>query len=181
MKQPQAPIELVIVMGVSGCGKTTIAQALATANHWQCFDADNFHSAANKAKMDRDEPLTDADRLPWLQTLHTQILQWLQADRSTVLACSALKRSYRDLLCANNPAVRFIYLNGSYELIAERLSQRKDHFAKLGLLQSQFDALEPPTPDQAIEIDLDAYANLPSAEGIEAIVKAINAAALIKS
>ena len=155
MTQQQIPPKIVILMGVSGCGKTTIAETLANLHHWQWFDADDFHSPANKAKIERDEPLSDADRLPWLQTLHTQMQQWLQADRSTALACSALKRSYRDLLSSGNSAVKFVYLKGSYELISQRLIARKGHFAKVALLKSQFETLEEPTADEAIEIDID--------------------------
>ncbi len=159
---------IVILMGVAGSGKTTIAQALAVANQWHWVDADDFHSAANKAKMARGEPLTDADRRPWLQTLHDQIQQWLVTEQSTVLACSALKRNYRELLSANDPAVRFFYLKGSYDLIAQRLSQRQGHFANLDLLQSQFATLEEPSPDEAIPIAID--------QDVAAIVRAIEVA-----
>ena len=157
---------IVILVGVSGSGKTTIAKAVAEANHWQWFDADDFHSAANKAKISHNEPLTDLDRLPWLQTLHTQIRHWLTAKQPTVLACSALKRSYRDLLRDNNPAVRFIYLKGSYDLIANRIRSRQEHFAKVELLKSQFETLEEPSSDEATQIDID--------RDIDSIVRDIN-------
>ena len=173
MTQQQIPPKIVILMGVSGCGKTTIAETLANRHHWQWFDADDFHSPANKAKIDRDEPLSDADRLPWLQTLHTQMQQWLQADRSTALACSALKRSYRDLLSSGNSAVKFVYLKGSYELISQRLIARKGHFAKVALLKSQFETLEEPTADEAIEIDID--------RDKDEIVRSIDTALLINN
>ncbi len=149
------------------------AETLATKHHWHWFDADDFHSPASKAKMERDEPLTDADRLPWLQILHIEIQQWLQADRPTSLACSALKRSYRDLLSSGNPAVKFIYLKGSYELISQRLIDRQGHFAKVELLKSQFDTLEEPTTDEAIEIDID--------RDRDEIVRSIDTALLINS
>jgi gluconokinase len=171
LTQQQVPPKIVILMGVSGCGKTTIAETLATKHDWQWFDADDFHSPANKAKIARDEPLTDADRLPWLQILQIQIQQWLQADRSTALACSALKRSYRDLLSGGHPAVKFVYLKGSYELISQRLIDRKGHFAKVELLKSQFETLEEPSSDEAIEIDID--------RDKDEIVQAIDAALLI--
>jgi gluconokinase len=145
---------VIIILGVSGSGKSTIAKALADAHCWQYFDADDFHSDTNKAKMSRAEPLTDEDRRPWLQTLSAQIRHWLDSSQTIVLACSALKRSYRDLLRDNDPAVKFIYLKGSYELIAERLKQRKAHFAKVELLKSQFETLEAPASDEAIQIDI---------------------------
>jgi gluconokinase len=163
----QVPPKIIILMGVSGCGKTTIAATLASRHHWHWFDADDFHSPANKAKIERDEPLTDADRLPWLQTVQIQIQQWLQADRTTVLACSALKRSYRDLLSGGNPAIKFVYLKGSYELISQRLIDRKGHFAKVALLKSQFETLEEPTAGEAIEIEID--------RAKDEIVRSINA------
>lgn len=172
MTQPPAP-KIIILMGVSGCGKTTIAAALAATNRWQWFDADDFHSSANKAKIAGDEPLSDTDRLPWLQALHTQTQQWLQADRSTVLACSVLKRSYRDLLSGGNPTVKFVYLQGSYELISQRLTDRQGHFAKVALLKSQFETLEAPTADEAIEIHIDRDKN--------EIIRAINTALLINN
>jgi gluconokinase len=164
---------VIVIFGVSGSGKSTIANALATANHWQYIDADDFHSPANKAKIARNEPLTDADRLPWLQALHTQIRHWLDTNQTTVLACSALKRSYRDLLSGKDLRVKFIYLKGSYELIAKHLRSREDHFAKEGILKSQFDTLEAPSPDEAIWIDI----NQDESE----IVLAINTALLGKN
>ncbi|WP_295616362.1 gluconokinase [Chamaesiphon sp. GL140_3_metabinner_50] len=173
MTQQQIPPKIIVLMGVSGCGKTTIAQTLATKHHWHWFDADDFHSPASKAKIERDEPLTDADRLPWLQTLQIQIQQWLQADRPTVLACSALKRNYRDLLSGGNPAVKFVYLKGSYELISQRLIDRQGHFAKVELLKSQFDTIEEPSPDEAIEIDID--------RAKDEIVRSIDTALLINN
>jgi gluconokinase len=160
----------IVIIGVSGSGKSAIAAALATANHWQYIDADDFHSATNKAKIARNEPLTDADRHPWLQTLHTQIRHWIDTNHTTVLACSALKRSYRDLLSNNDPAVKFVYLKGSYELIAKRLQAREDHFATEGILKSQFEILEEPSPDEAIWIDI--------SQDKSEIVRAINLALL---
>jgi gluconokinase len=168
VKQQSIAIVIIIIIGVSGSGKSTIAQALAAAHHWQYIDADDFHSAANKAKIANNEPLTDADRLPWLQTLHTQIRHWLDTNQTTVLACSALKRSYRDLLSDNDLAVKFVYLKGSYELIAKRLREREDHFAKEGILKSQFETLEEPIKDEAITIDIDI--------DIDRVVRDINAA-----
>jgi gluconokinase len=161
---------IVILFGVSGCGKSTIAAALATANHWQYIDADDYHSEANKAKMadPNSGGLNDADRLPWLQTLHEEILQWLKTNQHTVLACSALKRSYRDILKANHAHVRFVYLNGSYELIYKRLLKRQGHFATEELLNSQFEALELPLVAEAIQVEI--------GQDVEMIVRAINQA-----
>jgi gluconokinase len=181
LKQQQASMLIVILMGVSGSGKTTIATALATANHWQCFDADDFHTAVNKAKIARNEPLTDTDRLPWLQTLRSQIRQWLDSEQTTVLACSALKRSYRDLLGGNAPVVKFVYLKGSYDLIAKRLRERKEHFAKEELLKSQFETLEEPSSDEAIQIEIDSRSDPLGERDTDSIVRAINAALLVEN
>jgi gluconokinase len=142
---------VIVVMGVTGSGKTTIGSLLAARLGWQFADADEFHSAANKAKMHQGIPLTDADRLPWLATIHEQISKWVAAKQDVVLACSALKQSYRQLLWTG-PEVRFVYLKGSYELIAERLRSRKGHFADEHILAGQFADLEEPT--DAITIDI---------------------------
>lgn len=134
-----------VVMGVSGVGKTTIGQMLATATSLPFFDGDDFHPQTNIDKMAAGVPLTDADRQGWLLQLH-QLLQTQLLLQGCVIACSALKQQYRDVL--NNDlgdAVRFVYLQGSYEEVLQRLQQRKGHFMQAGLLQSQFDALEPPT------------------------------------
>ena len=158
----------IVIIGVAGSGKSTIGRALATANHWHYIDADDFHSPANRAKIAHNEPLNDTDRLPWLHALHAEIRHWLDTKQTTVLACSALKRSYRDLLSDNDPAVKFVYLNGSYDLIAKRLRSREDHFAKEGILKSQFDTLEAPSADEAIQIDI--------SQSESEIVRAINTA-----
>ncbi|MBD2493402.1 gluconokinase [Nostoc sp. FACHB-280] len=145
---------IILIMGVAGAGKTTIGQALVAATGWEFCDADWFHSTAAKTKMSRGEALTDVDRQPWLQSLQTAIAQWLQAEKNVILACSALKASYRDLLWNHDPRVKLVYLTGSYELIAERLRDRHSHFMPANLLQSQFDTLEAPTPQEAIYIDI---------------------------
>lgn len=143
---------VIVVMGVTGSGKTTIGNLLARRLAWEFADADDFHSAANKEKMHNGIPLTDADRLPWLATIHDQIAKWLALKENVVLACSALKQSYRQLLW-NGPEVRFVYLKGSYELIAERLRARKGHFADEHILAGQFRDLEEPTDAIAVSID----------------------------
>ncbi|MBD2448111.1 gluconokinase [Nostoc sp. FACHB-152] len=145
---------IVIVMGVAGSGKTTVGQALAAATGWEFSDADLFHSAIALAKMARGEPLTDADRTPWLQTMQSAIARWLQEDKNVILACSALKSTYRQILGGDDPRVKFIYLKGSYELIQQRLRDRVGHFMKADLLPSQFDTLEEPTATQAFYVDI---------------------------
>lgn len=145
---------IVILMGVAGSGKTTIGQALAAATNWEFSDADWFHSSTAKEKMSRGEPLTDSDRQPWLQSLQQAIAQWLQVDKNVILACSALKVSYRQILCNDDPRVKLVYLQGNYELIEQRLRDRLGHFMKASLLPSQFDTLEAPTPTEAVYIDI---------------------------
>jgi gluconokinase len=134
---------IVVLMGVAGSGKTTLGQALASAEGWPFFDADDFHSPANKDRIRRGIGLSDADREPWLAALRARIDGLRQAGLSAVLACSALKQAYRDRLQAG-PEVRFVYLKGSRELIAKRLASRQGHFAGPSLLQTQFEALEEP-------------------------------------
>jgi gluconokinase len=150
---------VVIVMGVTGAGKTTIGRLLAEHLGWQFADADDFHPAANVEKMHRGIPLTDDDRWPWLDRLHTEIEGWIRADRNAVLACSALKQSYRDRLKAGQEAareVRFVYLKGSRTFIAERLRARHGHFAGEAILAGQFADLEEPADNEVIPVDIDA-------------------------
>jgi gluconokinase len=142
---------VVVVMGPTGSGKTTIGSLLARRLGWGFVDADAFHSAANKAKMHQGIPLTDADRRPWLEAIHEQILRWLVEKENVILACSALKQSYRDLLWSG-PEVRLVYLKGSYDLIYGRLLARKGHFADEHILAGQFADLEEPT--NAIIVDI---------------------------
>ena len=144
---------VILVMGVTGSGKTTVGKALAESVHWQFADADDFHPPANIAKMRAGIPLDDADRRPWLAALRTQIDQWLQAGTNAVLACSALKQAYREQLVASSE-VRVVYLCGSRELIAERLKQRHGHYMDPNLLPSQFATLE--EPRDAFVVDVDA-------------------------
>ena len=144
---------IIVVMGPTGSGKTTIGSLLAQQLGWDFVDADQFHSAANKEKMHQGIPLTDADRAPWLAAIHQQIEQWLAEKRNVVLACSALKQSYRDLLWRGGD-VKLVYLKGSYELIAQRLLNRHGHFADEHILAGQFADLEEPT--DAITVDISA-------------------------
>jgi gluconokinase len=142
---------VIVVMGVTGSGKTTIGSLLATRLRWKFSDADEFHSAANKAKMHQGIPLTDADRLPWLAAIHDQMGKWVAAQQNVVLACSALKQNYRQLLWTG-PEVQFVYLKGSYELIANRLRSRQGHFADEHILAGQFADLE--EPSDAVTVDI---------------------------
>jgi len=135
---------IVIVMGTTGSGKTTIGGLLAKRMGWEFVDADDFHPPSNVEKMKRGIPLTDADREPWLEALRDKIVEWTAEKRNVVLACSALKASYRDELRASSD-VKFVYLKGSYQLFSERVLARRGHFAKQDLLASQFATLEEPT------------------------------------
>lgn len=134
---------IVIVMGVVGSGKTTVGQFLAEQLGWGFADADEFHSHANKEKIRKGIGLSDADREPWLQSLRAAIVQWIDEGRNVVLACSALKHSYRSELEVS-PEVRFVYLKGSATLIASRLKARRGHFANEQILASQLSDLEQP-------------------------------------
>jgi gluconokinase len=143
-----------VVMGVCGCGKSTIGEILARKLGLPFYDADAFHPPENVAKMRGGIPLTDADRAPWLATLTARIREWNEG-AGAVLACSALKQRYRELLARESRAnVRFVYLKGGYELIAGRMTQRTDHYMPLALLKSQFATLEEPA--NAIVADIDA-------------------------
>ncbi|MRS02682.1 gluconokinase [bacterium] len=141
-----------IIMGVSGCGKTAVGSALAQKLGWAFFDADDFHPAVNIAKMASGIPLTDEDRLPWLDALHGVIVTALKENQPGVLACSALKESYRKRLLAELQDVRLVYLKGSYEIIWSRMSERMDHYMQPAMLQSQFDILE--EPDDALVMEI---------------------------
>ncbi|WP_438395463.1 gluconokinase [Caballeronia sp. DA-9] len=145
---------ILIVMGVSGCGKTTIGEMLAERLKCDFADADSFHSQANKDKMHKGIPLTDDDRWPWLNAIRASIVE-KRADGTThVYACSALKRAYRDILRNGDKDVTFVYLKGTEELLKERIKTRKGHFFDPALLKSQLDTLEAPGPDEAIEVDI---------------------------
>jgi len=141
---------IVIIMGTTGAGKTTIGTMLATQLNWQFADADTFNPPANIEKMSHGIPLTDADRAPWLEAMRKSILEWIAAGKNAVLACSALKRAYRDEL-RPSPEVKIVYLKGDYALFAERIRHRHGHFAGEQILAGQFADLEEPT--DAITID----------------------------
>jgi carbohydrate kinase (thermoresistant glucokinase family) len=139
---------VLVVMGVSGSGKTTIAKLLATAEGWTLLEGDQFHPPANVAKMAAGTPLTDEDRWPWLRAIAAAIDALRARGENAVVACSALRRAYRDILIGDRRDVRLIYLKGSQALIAERMKARKGHFMPPALLESQFQTLEEPGPDE---------------------------------
>jgi gluconokinase len=142
---------IIILMGVSGSGKSLIGQMLAQAVRWPFYDADDFHPAANIAKMKQGQPLTDQDRAPWLAALRSLIDELLADGRSAVLACSALKQQYRDTLAGDRLNIHFVYLKTDYETIDQRLRRRQDHFMSADLLASQLATLEEPA--DALTID----------------------------
>ena len=140
---------ILIVFGVSGAGKTTIGKLLAHELGWRFVEADEFHPAANIEKMRSGHPLTDEDRWPWLERLREQIERSLAVGENVVLACSALKRTYRDCLRVS-PDVKFVFLRGDYALIEKQLHRRRGHFMSPALLRTQFAALEEPAPDEVV-------------------------------
>lgn len=154
---------VIILMGVSGAGKTAVGQALAARLGWIFEDADDWHSAANVEKMHSGIPLNDEDREPWLESLNRSIRQWIAGGTHVVLACSALKARYRQTLRAGiqDPAsVRFVCLRASYETIDRRLRERHGHYMPESLLRSQFEVLEEPSASEALIVD--AYQTIPA-------------------
>ena len=144
---------VIVLMGVSGSGKTTVGRGLADELGWKFYDGDDFHPRANVEKMARGEPLDDDDRAPWLESLRDLIRSCLARGESAVLACSALKRSYREYLLIDE-SVELVYLKGDYELIEERLEGRRGHYMKPKMLDSQFAALEEPERGLTVDISL---------------------------
>ncbi len=139
---------IIIVMGVSGCGKSTIGSILARRLGWKFEDADGFHSASNVDKMHKGIPLSDDDRRPWLEAISAWIDKTCHSDGHGIITCSALKRRYRDVLIGHRRNVRLVYLKGGEPLIARRLAKRHEHFMPPALLHSQFEALEEPGPEE---------------------------------
>jgi gluconokinase len=143
-----------LVMGVSGCGKSTIGKMLAEKTGWDFFDADDFHPPENIVKMKAGIPLTDEDRQPWLERLSTLLCGEISAGRHPVLACSALRQCYRHTLLNGTRGMRVVYLCGDRELIASRMQSRPGHFMPAALLDSQFVTLEEPTGPEVVLVDL---------------------------
>jgi gluconokinase len=138
----------IVVMGVSGCGKSTVAGELVARTGWAFAEGDSFHPAANVAKMRAGIPLTDADRWPWLEALAAWIGEQEVAGRNAVVTCSALRRAYRDLLRRDHPSVWFAHISASHQVLAERLDHRAGHYMPASLLDSQLATLEPLEPDE---------------------------------
>lgn len=163
---------LLVVMGVSGSGKTTIATLLAQRLGYRFAEGDDFHPPANVEKMSHDQPLTDADRAPWLAAIHAYAVDRLAAGERLVVTCSALKRRYRDDLLRGIADSRVVFLHGDRELIAARIAARKGHFFPPDLLNSQFTALEEPTPDEnAVTVDIGP----PPEKVVDEVVQALEA------
>lgn len=146
--------KVVVLMGVTGSGKSTVGELLSQQLAWDYYDADDFHPSANVKKMADGIPLEDEDRWPWLEGLATEIGTWIQGERGAILACSALKESYRRLLVGERAEVCIVHLKGQRELIAARLAERVDHYMPASLLDSQFQTLE--EPQDALVVDIDA-------------------------
>ncbi|MBN1266337.1 MAG: gluconokinase [Anaerolineales bacterium] len=163
MKEPLA----VVLMGVSGCGKTSVGTGLSEMLGWPFYDGDDYHPQANIDRMSAGIPLTDEDRLPWLEGLRDLILRDLSEGCSLIVACSALKADYRKILDGGRGDVHFVFLEGSFELIQKRLQARSGHYMKPGMLRSQFATLELPEEAQTVSIDQ------PVGKIVEAIVAAI--------
>lgn len=160
---------IILIMGVSGSGKSTTGAMLAGRLGWEYAEADDFHPAANIDKMRAGIPLTDEDRRPWLDRIAEFIDSHIAGGTSAVVTCSALKRAYRDKLV--RPEVKLVYLDGGPELIRRRMAARHGHFFPASLVESQFKDLEPPAPDEdAVDIDIDR----PAAETVQAIAKALD-------
>ncbi|CAN5893286.1 gluconokinase [soil metagenome] len=153
---------IVVLMGVSGSGKTTVGQRLAESLGWPFLDADDYHPDENIAKMRSATPLNDDDRLAWLEALARIIDAACDEDRDFVLACSALKHKYQKYLRTDRDCVHYVHLTGSKELIAQRLADRREHFMDPNLLSSQFEALEP--PEEALAVDIEASPEAIAAE-----------------
>ena len=161
-----------VVMGVSGSGKTTVAELLAKQLGWAFMEGDRLHPPANVEKMRQGIPLTDGDRVPWLDRIGEELKSWAAEGRSGVLTCSALKRAYRDRIRSARPDVRFIYMKGSEALIASRVAARHHEYMPASLLRSQFDTLEEPTPDEPGVVAVDAGGS--ADEEVGAVIAALD-------
>jgi gluconokinase len=163
------PPTLILLTGVSGSGKSTVGKMLADRLTWEYAEADDFHPAANIAKMHAGIPLTDEDRMPWLHAIAAWIDEHIGAGTPAVASCSALKRGYRDML--RRPQVQVVYLDGDRDLIARRMASRKGHFFPADLLESQFRDLEPPQPDEdVLSVPIDG----PAEQTVQHIIDKLN-------
>ena len=142
----------IVIMGVSGCGKSSVGAGLSARLGWPFYDGDDFHPQANVDKMASGRPLNDDDRAPWLAALHDLIAEHLERGDSMLLACSALKQTYREQLRQGNPGTTFVHLKGDFDLIFGRMQQRPGHYMKAEMLRSQFETLEEPA--QALTVDI---------------------------
>lgn len=147
------PLRILILMGVAGCGKTTIGKLLSERLGWHFYDADDFQPQGNLAKMAQGLPLNDRDRRPWLLAIHDLLAGLAARSGRAVVACSALKQDYRDLLCAGLDGIGFVYLKGEFALLEDRLRNRPGHFFKAGLLGTQFEILEEPIGALTVNVD----------------------------
>jgi gluconokinase len=173
VQKSSPPTDILVVMGVSGAGKTTLAAALARALGVAFLDADDLHPPANRAKMAAGHPLDDADRAPWLAAVAEALAGWVASGQGGVTACSALKRAYRDRLRAGAPDLVVVYLEAAPELIETRVAGRRGHFFPTALVASQFAVLEPPAADEpTIRVD----AALPTAEAVAQVSAALGRA-----
>ena len=171
-KAPVVPPVRVVMMGVSGCGKSTVGEGLAAQLGWRFVEGDSLHPAENVAKMAAGQPLGDQDRAGWLESLSARLAQARSAGQGLVISCSALKRSYRERLRGGDPQVLFVHLSGSRELIAQRVASRKHRYMPASLLESQFATLQPPSADeQALALDV----RLPPSVLIEAVAQHLQA------
>ncbi len=143
---------IILLMGVAGSGKTTVGRQLATELNWPYYEADDFHSAANKAKMGSGTPLDDNDRAPWLAAIRTAMDECAAQGRNAVFSCSALKEKYRQVLATGLPGLRLFYLSGDRDLLLQRIAGRSGHYMKPAMLDSQLAALEPPA--DALKLDI---------------------------
>ena len=166
--------QILVVMGVSGSGKTTVAKMLAERLGWPFQEGDDLHPPANVAKMHAGTPLTDEDRLPWLQAIAAWIDAREAAGEPGIVTCSALKHHYRDVIIGDRPGVRLVYLQGDLAMIAKRLGARQGHFMPASLLESQMATLEEPAPDEhALTVPIDGSAE----HAVERIVEALGSLA----
>lgn len=161
-------IKTIILMGVSGSGKTTVGHALADELGWSFIDGDDFHPPENIVKMSQGIPLDDRDRQEWLKTLSTLLSNQKASGEASVLACSALKRNYQEQLRGNRKDLKFVYLAGDFDLIMDRMRTRRKHFMKAQMLASQFEILDPPPDAMVINIDQ------PVASIVDEILKALD-------